>query len=143
MNIILKGLGWISIVYFIGMLVGCAGGSGSVPQIVDASNPRARLVTGSRDLLNRVLMVNPRFRPVGALTQAQVTVQNLTGDRYSLEYKFDWTDPQGFSIDNSSVWHRFTLSPHQIVDFNSTGKTPDAQNLTFTIRYPDDGFINQ
>jgi uncharacterized protein YcfL len=130
---------------FLGLLVslvGCATGPGS-PQIVDTTNPRARLITGSRDLLNRVVMVNPRFRPAGNLTQAEVSVQNLTDDRYVLEYKFEWSDPQGFSIGDAAVWHRFTLSPHQIREMSSTGKTPDAQNLTLTIRYPDDAFINQ
>lgn len=123
------------------ILNGCATSPGS-PQIVDTTHPRARLITGSRDLLHRVVMVNPRFRPAGNLTQAEVSVQNLTDDRYILEYKFEWSDPQGFSIGDAAVWHRFTLSPHQIRDMSSTGKTPDAQNLTFTIRYPDDAFIN-
>lgn len=126
----------------LGSVIGCATATGG-RQIVDTSDPRARLITGSRDLLNRVVMVNPRFRPVGNLTQAEVTVQNLTDDRYMLEYKFEWSDPQGFSIGDAAVWHRFTLSPHQIRDMSSTGKTPEAQNLTFTIRYPDDAFITQ
>ena len=108
---------------------------------VDASNPRAKLVVGSKALVNKVAIIDPRFRVLGQMTQAEVTVQNLTDDRYTLEYKFDWEDSQGFSVDSRSMWHRFTLTPRQTQRFQSTGKTPEAVNIIFTTRLPDDAFI--
>lgn len=110
---------------------------------IDTSHPRAKLVTGSNKILGRVVILNPRFRTLGKLSQAEVTVQNLTENRYVMEYKFDWADPQGFTVDSHSVWHRFILTPHQMQNFNSTGKTPEARNIIFTIRLPHDAFIEQ
>lgn len=109
---------------------------------VDKSHTRAKLITGSSKLLNRVVIRDPRFRTVGQLSQAEVSVQNLTKNKYILEYKFDWTDEEGFTVDSRSVWHRFILTPHQVQNFNSTGKTPEAENIIFTIRLPDDAFID-
>lgn len=108
---------------------------------VDTSHPRAKLVTGSNKLLGKVLILNPRFRTVGQLAQAEVTVQNVTKNRYVLEYKFDWADDQGFTVDSRSMWHRFTLTPHQMQNFSSTGKTPEAKNILFTLRLPHDAFM--
>jgi uncharacterized protein YcfL len=72
-----------------------------------------------------------------------VTVQNVSEKRFSLEYKFDWEDPQGFAVNSAAMWQRFTLSPRQVRKFTSTGKVPEATNITFTVRLPDDAFILQ
>ncbi|MDZ7758837.1 MAG: DUF1425 domain-containing protein [Desulfovermiculus sp.] len=109
---------------------------------VDTSHPRAKLVIGSKKILGKVKILNPRFRKVGKMTQAEVTVQNLSDTKFSLEYKFDWQDAQGFTVDSGSMWHRFTLTPHQMRDFSSTGKTPAAEQITFTVRFPHDAFID-
>jgi uncharacterized protein YcfL len=109
---------------------------------VDTSHPRAKLVIGSKKILGRVKILNPRFRKVGKMTQAEVTVQNLSDTKFSLEYKFDWQDAQGFTVDSGSMWHRFTLTPHQMRDFSSTGKTPAGEQITFTVRFPHDAFID-
>lgn len=108
---------------------------------LDQSNPRATLVLGSKSLDGNVYLTNPKFRSVGTLTQAQVTVQNLTDTKLSLEYKFDWQDAQGFNEGGSGSWYRFTLTPKQVTSFTSTGKVPEATNIVFTVRYPDDFFI--
>jgi uncharacterized protein YcfL len=124
--------------------VGPAAGLRTVPQpMIDTSHPNAKLITGSEKLMNNVAIIDPRFRKVGQLQQAEVTVQNLTDIRYTLEYKFDWEDSQGFSVDSHSVWHRFTLTPRQTQRFQSTGKTPAASIIIFTVRFPDDAFIEE
>lgn len=110
---------------------------------VDTSNPRAKLVLASDGLIGYVVIINPKFRDVGKLTQAQVTVQNLTENRYTVEYKFDWEDAQGFKIEGPAVWRTLTLTPHLLTNLSSTGKTPDAKNIIFTVRFPDHVFIEQ
>ena len=110
------------------------------PPTTDSSHPRAKLIVGSRQLSGKVIIVDPRFRLVGRLNQAEVTVKNLTETRYALEYKFEWQDNQGFSIDSGNVWHRFTLTPLQTRRFQSTGKTPQASAIIFMVRFPDDAF---
>ena len=112
----------------------------AVPTI-DTQDPRAKLVLGSEDLLGKVALGDTRLRPVGVLTQAQVTVQNLTDNRYTLEYRFDWRDSQGFDVGSLNTWHRFTLTPRQTQTFNSVGKTPQATNIVFNVRVVDDAFI--
>jgi uncharacterized protein YcfL len=114
----------------------------TVPQpMIDTSHPRAKLIIGSKKLLHKVAVIDPRLRAVGQLNQAEVTVQNLTDNRYTLEYKFDWEDSQGFSVNSRNVWHRFTLTPRQTQRFQSTGKIPQASAIIFTVRFPDDAFI--
>jgi len=112
----------------------------AVPTI-DTQDPRAKLVLGSEDLLGKVALGDTRLRQVGVLTQAQITVQNLTDNRYTLEYRFDWRDSQGFDVGSLNSWHRFTLTPRQTQTFNSMGKTPAATNIVFNVRVVDDAFI--
>ena len=110
-------------------------------RVVDTSNPRAKLIVGSTKLVNKIAAIDPRFRKLGEMTQAEVTVQNLTDDRYTLEYRFDWEDADGFSVNSNNMWHRFTLTARQTQRFQSLGKTPAAVNIMFTVRLPDDAFI--
>ena len=112
----------------------------AVPTI-DTQDPRAKLVLGSEDLLGKVALGDTRLRQIGTLTQAQVTVQNLTETRYTLEYRFDWRDSQGFDVGSLNTWHRFTLTPRQTQTFTSMGKTPAATNIVFNVRVVDDAFI--
>jgi uncharacterized protein YcfL len=105
---------------------------------VDTSHPQAKLVIGSDALLGNVVIRDPMLRPVGKFTQAQVTVENLTENEYQLEYKFDWTDLEGFEVESRSVWHRFRLSPHEVRNFSSTGKTPEAKKIIFIVRFTHD-----
>jgi len=117
--------------------------SGLVPgPSIDQSYPGATLILGSEALVGVVHLTNPKVRSIGELDQAQVTVQNLTDTRYTLEYKFDWEDYQGFAAGSPGAWHRFILTPRQVKTFSSTGNTPDATNIVFTVRLPDDIFIH-
>jgi uncharacterized protein YcfL len=104
---------------------------------VDTSWPGAKLVVGSPDLLGRVVVTSPQFRKQGRLTEAVVTVQNLSAATYGLEYLFEWEDDGGFIVDQVKVWQQVTLTAHQIMKLTSTGPAPEATRITFTIRYPE------
>ncbi len=108
---------------------------------LDNSDPRARLVLGSNKLVGNVRMANLRFRKVGLFTQAQVGIQNLSNDRYNVEYRVEWEDESGFMVDQSGVWRRLTLSPTQIDTFTTTGKVQEAAHIVINLRMPDDPFI--
>ncbi len=112
------------------------------PPAVDTSHPRAKLVLASNGLAGNIGLLEPRFRKLGAFTQAQVTIRNLSPDRYVLEYKFDWHDQDWFATGQKTVWHRFTLSPNQIESLQSMGKTPEASRIVLTVRFPEDATIN-
>ena len=113
----------------------------SLSHLVNRNHPRATLVIGSEDLLGNIAISDPRFKSVGSLTQAQVYVQNLSEDRYTLEYKIDWEDSNGFSIQGINAWRRFTLTPHQRNTLSATGKNANATNIVVIVRLPDDAFI--
>lgn len=108
---------------------------------LDDSHPRARLVLGSKKLVGNIRMANIRFRKVGLFNQAQIGIQNMSDVRYNLEYKVEWEDANGFMVDQSGVWHRFTLAPMQIDTVTTTAKVQDADKIVFTVRLPDDVFI--
>ncbi len=111
------------------------------PSAVDTSHPRAKLVLASNGLAGNIRLLAPRFRKLGAFTQAQVTIRNLSPDRYVLEYKFDWHDEDWFATGQKTVWHRFKLSPNQIETLQSMGKTPEASGIVLTVRFPEDATI--
>jgi len=110
---------------------------------VSTAHPRARLIAGSKDLVGQIDLVNVRFGTVGQLQRAEVSVQNLSNERYSLEYMYVWEDQQGFKINQNTVWKRFTLGPREIKSFQTIGVTPTAYGLTMTVRLPGDFFIHQ
>ncbi len=111
------------------------------PPAVETSHPRAKLVLASNGLAGNIRLLEPRFRKLGAFTQAQVTIRNLSPDRYVLEYKFDWHDEDWFATGQKTVWHRFKLSPNQIETLQSMGKTPEASGIVLTVRFPEDATI--
>ena len=113
----------------------------TAPLPVDTSHPRAKLVLASNGLAGNIRLLEPRFRKLGAFTQAQVTIRNLSPDRYVLEYKFDWHDEDWFATGQKTVWHRFKLSPNQIETLQSMGKTPEASGIVLTVRFPEDATI--
>jgi len=113
-----------------------------VTPVIDNSHPRATLVTASEGLVGNIKLLNPIFKEVGRMTQAQVRVQNITEYRYTLEYKFSWEDKQGFAVGNNNVWQRLTLVSGQTQSISSVGKTPDAKMIIFTVRLPDDTFMD-
>ncbi|RMF95273.1 MAG: DUF1425 domain-containing protein [Candidatus Schekmanbacteria bacterium] len=134
---------YVSLMFAV-VLLGCtttSNGPIDSGPFIDDSNPRATLILGSKKLLNKVKIMNPRFRVLGQLTQAEVTVQNLSENRYTLEYKCDWYASEGSLVNSLNVWNRFTLTPHQTQSFQFMGKTPEAVKIVFTVRFPDDVFI--
>ena len=109
---------------------------------IDDTHPRATLILGTSELVNKILITNVKVAQVGLLPKAGIDVQNLTDERYNLEYKIVWRDKQGFPINVSNVWHRFLLTPRKIKSFQSVGKTEEAYSIQFTVRFPDDLFID-
>ncbi|MCB1761088.1 MAG: YcfL family protein [Gammaproteobacteria bacterium] len=133
------------------LLVGCNTPSGgSNPNIrhhpqntIDDSNPRARLVLASQDLVGRIALTDARIGSAGQLTKAEVTLQNLSDDRYQLEYQFAWEDREGFSINENRVWKRITLAPRELRSVRSVAGDPKADAFTLTVRFPHDFLIEQ
>lgn len=121
------------------MVAGCApkGDKGTTgvheSHLVDDSHPSATLVLGDESLYREIDLLEPKVREKGALKQASVTVQNLSDVNYKLEYRFDWSDREGFETHQGS-WTNFELSAQEVERFTSTAKSPEAHQFTFTVR---------
>lgn len=120
-----------------------SGGRHYQQNTIDASNPRARLVLGSENLVGEIALLDARLGSAGELAKAEVSVQNLSNDRYTLEYQYAWEDRDGFSISENLVWKRFVLGPRELKSFRSIASDPRAYGFTMTVRLPDDFFIHQ
>ena len=107
---------------------------------VDESHPRAKLIVGSSELLGTVFLVNPRFREVGELTQSQVELENISDFTIELEYRIDWRDASGFKAGPDGAWQFVTLSANSTEYITATGKVPEAEDITLTVRLPDQLF---
>lgn len=127
-------------------LSGCSPFSGAnakykEQRTIDDTHPRATLILGTTELVDNVLLTNVRVAKIGLLNKAGIDIQNLTDNRYTLEYKFVWRDKHRFAIDATNVWHRFVLTPRKIKSVHSVGKTEEAHSVQFTVRFPDDLYI--
>lgn len=123
------------------ILSGCSQQARVVPQPV-ATHPRAELLLSREGLSQDVALEDIRFRSVGRFEETQFTVRNASTARYTLEYKVNWLDRDGFEARNGDgSWQRFTLSPGQREQFKSTGRSPEAYQVRVQLRLPDDVFI--
>jgi uncharacterized protein YcfL len=107
---------------------------------VDESHPRAKLIVGSSELLGTVKLGDPRFRKVGELTQAQVELENYSDFDLDLQYRIDWRDINGFQAGNNGAWQFLSLSGNSTEYFTATGKVPEAEDITVTVRLPSQMF---
>jgi uncharacterized protein YcfL len=110
---------------------------------VDTSFPPLKRVIASDHLIGYIAVVNPRMGKTGNFSKAQVTLQNLTQNRYSLEYQFQWEDEQGFAVGTPRPWKRFVLAPQEAENVQEMALRPEAIKAVFTVRLPDDDFIER
>jgi uncharacterized protein YcfL len=107
---------------------------------VDESHPRAKLIVGSSELLGTVRLGDPRFRKLGVLTQAQVELENYSDFDLDLQYRIDWRDINGFRAGNNGAWQFLSLSGNSTEYVTATGKVPEAEDITVTVRLPSQMF---
>ena len=108
---------------------------------VDTSYGPLTRIIASNQLIGYLAVVNPRIGQTGAFTKGKVTVQNLTQNRYSLEYQFQWEDAQQFNVGSPRPWKRFVLGPKEAKNIQEMALNRDAVRAKFTVRLPDDTFI--
>jgi len=108
---------------------------------VDTSYPGLTRVIASDQLIGYIAVVNPKIGKKGIFTKAQITVQNLTENRYEVEYQYQWEDVSGFSVGTPRPWKRFVLGPKQAKNFSEMALQQEAAKTIFTVRLVDDTFI--
>ncbi len=112
-----------------------------LPTAVDTSYPGLKRIIASEYLIGDISIVNPKISQVGSFSKAQVTVQNLTQNRYELEYQYQWEDQGGFAVGTPRPWKRFVLGPKEATNFSEMALHQDASQTIFTVRVVDDTFI--
>jgi uncharacterized protein YcfL len=108
---------------------------------VDTSYPGLKRIIGSQYLVGSIFIVDPKLGRTGQFTKAQVTVQNLSENRYEVEYQYQWEDSGGFAVGTPRRWKRFVLQPQEAETFAELALQKDAVQTTFTVRLVDDTFI--
>ncbi|WP_028585371.1 DUF1425 domain-containing protein [Desulfogranum mediterraneum] len=108
---------------------------------VDSSYPGLKRIIASQYLVGYISVVNPKLGSQGSFSKAQVTVQNLTQNRYELEYQYQWEDNAGFAVASPRPWKRFVLGPKEAKVFSEMALRQDASQTMFTVRLVDDAFI--
>jgi len=69
----------------------------------------------------------------GALAQ---TWSSITGDvPYTVDYKFDWQDENGMTVDSGlSIWQARQIKPGETVYFKSVAPTPQCKDFILNIK---------
>lgn len=118
----------------------CAGVSNNQDQVI-LKGEHYRLHVASPKLHGKIITKEARARRVGRFMQGEARIENVTQDRYTIEYKFEWFDSSGFSVESINMWHRKTLTAGEVVAVNSLGSHEQADTFHLTIRLPDDSFV--
>jgi uncharacterized protein YcfL len=107
-------------------------------EAVDDTYPDLKRVVASEYLLDSIKVIDPKIGTKGNFTRAQVTVENLTQDRYELEYQYQWEDLDGFAVGAPRPWQRFALGPRELRNFTEMALEQEAERAIFTVRLVDD-----
>lgn len=108
---------------------------------VDSSYPGLQRIIASQYLVGYISVVDPKLGRTGQFTKAQVSVQNLTQNRYELEYQYQWEDQSGFAVGSPRPWKRFVLQPMETENISELALQKNTQKAIFTVRLVDDTFI--
>lgn len=109
-----------------------AAGAGQALAQDDGHRLEINLETNS--LGRRIELGEARFRASGRYTMVEVQAQNVTSRDQTIEYKIDWFDREGFSVQTSSNWQRLSLSPRAYEAIRSVGQVANAHWARLTIR---------
>jgi uncharacterized protein YcfL len=112
-------------------------------EAVDDSYPGVKRVIASDYLLDSIQVVDPKIGTKGNFSRAQVTVKNLTQDRYELEYQYQWEDQDGFAVGSPRPWNRFALGPKEFKKISEMALQQDAKQAIFTVRMVDDSLLKE
>lgn len=120
--------------FCVALAVTVAGAGSALAQ--DAA-PTLEINYETSGLARRIEFGPAQFRIMGRYQMFQVQAQNITSRDQRLEYKIDWFDAGGFSVQTTSNWMPLTLSPRQFQAIQSVGQVATAHSARLTLRDPD------
>jgi uncharacterized protein YcfL len=87
-------------------------------------------ISASGHLMVEVAATNVRTGPLAQ------TWSGLTGENpYTVDYKFDWQDENGITVDtNLSIWQSRQIKPGETVYFKTVAPTPRCKDFILNIK---------
>ena len=120
-----------------------AGGCHRAPNVLEATVSRTgvvdpRVVVNAPGLGEQLRYGEIVARREGRVLRVQVALENETRDDLAVEYRWEWTDPDGFQLgDALSVWQPLVLGGRQRALVTSVGPAPSASDFRLYVRRSD------
>lgn len=106
----------------------------ATPALAQSGAPQLTINLESSSIGRRIELGQPRFRAAGRYQMVEVQAQNVSSRDQTIEYKIDWFDREGFSVQTTSTWQSLRLSPNAYEAIRSVGQTDTAHSARLTIR---------
>jgi uncharacterized protein YcfL len=123
-------------------LAGCSAASNTLEAVTEqrpAPGPATseRVVVGSAALGREITYGDVITRREGLLLHAQVTLENQSKHTVNFEYRWEWTDAEGFQLgDALSSWEPGAINGKERKLMTGVGPGPAAANFRLYIRAP-------
>ncbi len=105
------------------------------PTTIQAGS-RATIVFADTELSGSITVAEPKFRKVGAFTQAQFQIQSLREEQIVIEHQVKWQDKDGFDVPGPAVaWQVATIPAGAPATIQTSGRTIDSHSIRVIIRY--------
>ncbi|MBI3782880.1 MAG: YcfL family protein [Deltaproteobacteria bacterium] len=127
-----------------GSLVGCGAASNTLEGRTEPPRPSQptaseRVVIGSPGLARDLKFGDVVTREEGLLLHVQVSLENDTKSAVNFEYRWEWTDADGFQLgDTLSAWQPGFVNGGERKLLGSVGPGPAARNFRLYVRRPGD-----
>jgi uncharacterized protein YcfL len=124
------------------VLAGCSTASNRLEVVTEqrpASGPatQERVVVGSAALGREITYGDVLTRRDGMLLHVQVTLENQTKHTVPFEYRWEWTDAEGFQLgDTLSAWQPGVINGKERKLVTGVGPGPAAANFRLYLRKP-------
>lgn len=106
---------------------------------IDGMNPYVLVVYGDEALRDNVVVLRTNVDFSGTFPTCVVTIQNLSGYIFPVEYQFQWLNENGAPLHNTPAWFPASLSPNMVKTVSSVAKSQNAAKVEFIIRAPHTG----
>ncbi|MFN2426509.1 MAG: YcfL family protein [Candidatus Binatia bacterium] len=118
-------------------LQGCSTGASNTIDVGIGTGEPSRVTINSSGLKRRIAFGNVVTRQEGLLQRGQVALENRTGGTLAFEYRWEWTDADGFQMgDTLSSWQPGIINGKERKMMSSVGPGPRAVNFRLYLREP-------
>ncbi len=85
-----------------------------------------------------VRVIAKRTRMNGDLAEVQAEIRNTRRSRVPIEYRFRWTDGEGFAVDDvRTQWTPLSMRAGETKALKGVAPSPEAKDAEIIIRPPD------